>query len=99
MKIIKFDEFEQWLNEQSTKIKIQIDARLYRILDHEHFGDAKYLGQGLAELRWKNGLRVYFAKSFDEEGNLIYLILGGNKNGQQRDIRKARVLLERHGKR
>ena len=53
MEINKTEEFEQWLNRESVKSRYQIAARLARILEYNHFGDAKPLGNSLAELRWK----------------------------------------------
>jgi len=97
MKLLKFDEFEAWMTKLNLKLKAQVDARLHRIQEHDHFGDAKYLGDGIAELRWKNGMRVYFAKGTDASGKIVYLILGGNKNGQEKDIQKAKILLRRYG--
>jgi hypothetical protein len=52
--------------------------------------NARFRGnRGITELRWKSGLRVYSAERIS---NLI-LLLGGNKNGQDKDIRKAKRLL------
>jgi putative addiction module killer protein len=70
-----------------------VEARVFRIEQHEHFGDAKHLGDGLSELRWKIGVRVYFARV----GNKIILLLNAEgKNAQKKDIKKARLLLERY---
>jgi putative addiction module killer protein len=71
-------------------------TRILRIEQADHFGDAKDLGNGLAELRWASGRRVYFARIYNKDGSLVLLILGGNKNGQTKDIRAARVLLQRY---
>lgn len=80
----------------SPKNRAQVDARLLRIQEFGHFGDARYLGDGLAELRWQNGRRVYFSKIEDPPGKAVLLILGGTKHGQDKDISKARVLLRRY---
>lgn len=86
-------EFNEWFEGLNLKDQLQIDSRIQRIRDHSHFGDAKNLGDGLAELRWKNGRRVYFSKT----GPIIILLLnGGLKNAQKKDIQKARILLERY---
>ena len=70
-----------------------VESRVFRIERYDHFGDAKHLGEGLSELRWKNGLRVYFARV----GNRVVLLLhGGGKSDQKNDIKKARVLFERY---
>jgi hypothetical protein len=66
---------------------------------HGHFGPYgvgwKELGDELAELKWRSGLRVDFAivQTPDES---VLVILGGNKNGQDKDIKKARKILGRY---
>lgn len=86
-------EFSDWFECLNLRDQLQIDSRIQRIRDHSHFGDVKNLGDGLAELRWKNGRRVYFSKT----GSTIILLLnGGLKNAQKKDIQKARILLERY---
>ena len=63
---------------------------MVRIEENEHFGDAKSLGESLAELRWKNGWRVYFSRIGHKK---IVLIIGGHKNEQEKNIKKARIYL------
>ena len=86
-------EFEKWMNSLSEKEKGQILARLQNIKNCAHFGDVKYLGKGLAELRWKNGKRIYF---YREDNKIIILILGGIKNEQKKDIKKAYIFLKKY---
>lgn len=93
LRIERTSEFIEWFDELSLKEKLQVDSLIQRIRDHSYFGDAKSLGDGLAELKWKNGKRIYFAKT----GPVIILLLnGGLKNAQKKDIKKARLLLERY---
>ena len=47
----------------------------------------------VAELKWKNGIRVYFFKEDDET---IFLLLGGLKNAQKKDIKKAKLLFQKY---
>ncbi len=96
MRVKRLANFIDWLQSLDAKGRAQVDARVLRIELDDHFGDAKYLGDGLAELRWKNGRRVYFSSVRDEFGSLVLLILGGSKNGQNKDIREARVLLQKY---
>ena len=96
MRVIRTDEFEDWFDEQTVKEQAQIDARIQRIEEYDHFGDAKDLGEGLAELRWASGRRVYFTRVFDNDGLLVLLVLGGIKNGQKKDIKKARLLVQKY---
>tara|TARA_R110000868_G_scaffold155691_6_gene382216 strand:+ start:88722 stop:89036 length:315 start_codon:yes stop_codon:yes gene_type:complete len=90
-------EFETWINGQSLKIRAQVLARLSLIRLHGYFGDAKKIDKHVAELRWKNGRRVYFATIQKASGSekAILLLLAGNKNGQSKDISKARNILVR----
>jgi len=79
----------------TPKREAQVEDRLDRIRDHDHFGDSKPLGDGLFELRWKSGLRAYFGYVTDKDGNAVLMLLGGDKDGQSRDIGKARRILAR----
>jgi putative addiction module killer protein len=93
MKVLRSIEFEHWLANESAKIQALAESRIFRIEHYDHFGDAKQLSDGLSELRWKNGLRIYFARV----GNRVILLLhGGGKNAQKNDIKKAKLLLERY---
>jgi putative addiction module killer protein len=92
----RLPEFVDWFEAQDLKGKAQVDARILKIESDGYFGDAKDLGDALAELRWKNGRRVYFSRVRDDDGSMVLLILGGNKNGQSKDIRQARLLLRRY---
>lgn len=56
-----------------------------------NFGDSKGLGDGVSEMRihFGPGYRIYYA----QEGQRVYLLLiGGDKSGQSRDIRRAKEL-------
>jgi putative addiction module killer protein len=96
VRLRRLPEFLEWLTRLSPKTRAQVNARLLRIQESGHFGDARYLGDGLAELRWKSGTRVYFSRIEDPQGKSVLLILGGTKHGQNKDITKARILLRRH---
>ncbi len=96
VKIRKTPEFDEWLSALQVKERAQVEARLYRIESAAHFGDCKPLAgtdNSILELRWKNGWRVYF---YREERFAIRLLLGGKKNDQKEDIKKAKVLFGRY---
>lgn len=95
MKISKTSEFKEWFEKETNKSQIQILNRLKMIKDSEFFGDCKKLGSHLSELRWKNGRRIYFT-IYEEKGLLVLLLLGGYKNAQIKDIKKARRLIEKY---
>lgn len=92
MHIKETEDFRDWFNNLNKKEQAQVAARFERIKDHDHFGDAKSLGKGLCELRWKNGWRVYFIAG----KNNIILIIGGHKNEQEKNIKKARIFVGRY---
>lgn len=67
MRLKRLPEFEKWLTQETAKSQLQIEGRLKRIRDDGHFGESRDLGDGLAELKWKNGRRVYFSMTIDAE--------------------------------
>jgi putative addiction module killer protein len=89
-------EYIEWYDSQRPKEKAQIAKRLTKIEQFGHFGTVKDLGNFLAELKWVNGRRVYYSVMEDDTGELTLLILGGNKNGQDSDIKKARKILKKY---
>ncbi len=91
MKIQRTPEFKEWFDIQTEKSKAQIDAKLKNIELYDYFGDHKSLGENLLELRWKNGRRVYYSLIKD----ITVILLGGFKNVQKKNIKKARQILKR----
>ena len=85
---------ESWLNNLAEQQYISIlkELRLLELCGHQlKLPHSKSLGQGLFELRERRfGLRLYY--TFDK-GQVILMLLGGNKSSQQRDIQTARELL------
>src|SRR5262245_29182658 len=79
-------EYKVWLKTQTLKSQRQILDRLSKIEEDGHFGHNKYLEDDIWELKFNDGRRIYygFIKKFN-----IMLLLGGNKNGQDKDIKKA----------
>ncbi len=93
--ILQITEFSDWREQQSAKSKLQIDERLVKIRDDGYFSDHKNVSNGneVWELRWKNGKRLYFSYIPEKK---VLLLLGGNKNGQDKDIRKVQTLFKRY---
>ena len=77
----------------------RIDARLKHITSNGYFGDHKMLAEGLLELRWRNGRRVYYSiieKIGLKSNEFVLILLGGLKNEQKKDIQKAKRILKRY---
>jgi putative addiction module killer protein len=82
------EPFTEWLADlPDRQARARILARLER-LEAGNFGDARFLGAGVSELRidWGPGYRVYFGR---DGRTVIVLLCGGDKRKQDRDIRKA----------
>lgn len=93
--ILRSPEFRDWFGEQTEKARVQIDDRLSKIQDEGYFGNHKSVSNDdeVWELKWKNGRSVYFAY-FPEKKILV--LIGGNKNGQDKDIHKAKSLFKKY---
>jgi putative addiction module killer protein len=91
-KFYKTDEYQEWLEQETYKSQTQIAERLLKIELEGYFGTHKYLSDNIWELKWVNGRRLYYA--YFAEINII-LLLGGNKNGQNKDITRAKKIFKK----
>jgi putative addiction module killer protein len=89
----KTPEYQTWLEQETYKSQVQIADRLSKIQTESYFGDHKFLKEDVWELKWTNGRRLYYA--YLHELNII-LLLGGNKNGQSKDITKAKKIFKKY---
>jgi putative addiction module killer protein len=87
-RVLKTDEFLEWFYQQTNITKRMIDARLDRISLEGHLGFVNRF-DGLIELKWTSGMRIY---TFIYDQKLIIALHGGNKNGQEKDIQKAKKI-------
>lgn len=83
------EPYLNWYLSLDNSQKIIISKRLQRI-KIDNYGDYKDLGEGLKELRLKNGLRIYFIET---ENVIVILLNGGDKKRQSKDIEKAKEYL------
>jgi putative addiction module killer protein len=93
--IEKTTEFDKWLRKlKDFRAKAKILFRLQKIEDDEHFGEYESVGNGIRELKidYAKGYRVYFKES---DGKIIILLIGGDKSTQQKDIERAKDILNR----
>jgi putative addiction module killer protein len=84
--------FDKWL---AGIADIRFRARVAVRFDHirlGNFGDHKALGGGLFELRFffGPGFRVYCTV---KKGRVVFLLCGGDKARQTKDIEKARNIM------
>ena len=81
--------YERWFEKlRDMRAKDAISKRMSKIRRSGDFGDCRYVGKGVWELRIHEGqgYRVYHARI----GNRVVLLLcGGGKTGQQSDIELA----------
>ena len=89
------EEFSEWFERLSLKTKSVISKRIKNIIENDHLGDYKNVSEYdngvtkncIFELRWDDGKRIYYGKV----GSVYLLLLyGGNKNGQDKDIKEAK---------
>lgn len=95
--IEKTVEFAKWFKKLGNTAKVKINARLALIENSGHFGVFKRLGEDLFELKWRNGIRVYYSikRARDNTFRVILLLNGGDKDSQSKDILRAKVILKR----
>jgi putative addiction module killer protein len=85
-------QYNKWFSKlKASSIKVRVLARLDRI-ENGNFGDFKQIGSGLFELRFffSSGLRIYYTI---QDGRVVFLLAGGDKSTQVKDIEKATQLL------
>ena len=86
------DVFDCWLDEiKDITFRARIINRFDRI-QLGNFGDHKGLGDGLFELRFffGPGFRAYYTI---RNRRVVFLLCGGDKSRQRRDIERARNIL------
>ena len=91
--VYKTKIFTDWFNSlknQTAKNKIRI--RIDRI-ELGNLGDHHSIGDGVSELRitYGPGYRIYYVIRGRE---IIILLCGGDKSGQNRDIKRAKKLAQ-----
>lgn len=90
VRIFLTPEFSAWRDTLEPKQERRLEGRLGR-LRQGHFGDSRSLDEGLFELKWRSGLRVYYSRT--RAGNVDIIVLhGGFKGTQHADIQRARRL-------
>ena len=84
--------FKDWLDSLGSETQCTVDIRLARVR-RGLFGDSKYLGDGVHELKFNigPGYRAYYGR----DGKTVVILLhAGHKKGQSADINAARECWE-----
>ena len=90
--IYRTKEYREWHETQTFKSQWQIDTRLSNIENYGHFGNHRFLG-GIWELKWECGRRIYYVLIQNKN---VLLLLGGLKNAQKKDIKKAKLIFKKY---
>lgn len=88
---LKSDEFDAWLVSLKDQVGKAIIAKRIRNAEMGSFGDYEPVGEGVSEMRihFGPGYRAYFTR----RGEVVYfLLLGGDKSTQKRDIKRAKEM-------
>jgi putative addiction module killer protein len=89
--VYETEEYKRWFEEQTLKSQRQILSRLLKVEGEGHFGHHKFLERyDIWELKFNDGRRIYYVVV---PVSKVILLLGGNKNGQDKDIKKATAIL------
>lgn len=92
LRIGRTPQFNRWFESLPARARAQIDTRISAI-STGHFGDSTSLGDGLFELRWRQGMRVYYSLRRTARFE-VAVLWGGFKGTQRADIAKAKRLKE-----
>ena len=90
VEIRRTERFARWLDDlRDDRARARILVRIRR-LSLGNPGDVRRIGGGLCEVRvnYGPGYRVYFT----QPGKVVFLLVGGDKRTQSRDIAEARAM-------
>ena len=88
VEILQTDAYARWFGRlRDRQARVRIDSRIRR-LSLGNPGDVRPVGEGVSEIRidYGAGYRVYFVQRGEA---LVVLLAGGDKDSQERDIRRA----------
>ena len=75
----------EWYNSLDKSLRLIVDKRLSKV-ERGLYGNNKRLSEELYELKFDNGLRIYYTEI---ENTIVLLFTGGNKSKQNKDIETA----------
>ena len=85
----------EWYNSLDKSLRLIVDTRLSKV-ERDLYGKIRRLSEELYELKFDNGLRIYYT----EIDNIIVLLFtGGDKSKQSKDIETATKYLNDYNER
>lgn len=85
--------FKQWFNKLNVQAAAKVSVALARMEQGNTSNIKWFSGLGEYIIDWGPGYRIYLLQDGDE---LIVLLGGGTKRQQQRDINRAKELLQEY---
>ena len=85
----------EWYNSLDKGLRLIVDKRLSKV-ERGLYGNNKRLSEELYELKFDNGLRIYYT---EKENMIVILLTGGNKSKQSKDIEIATKYLNEYNSR
>ncbi|MDR3112234.1 MAG: type II toxin-antitoxin system RelE/ParE family toxin [Elusimicrobiota bacterium] len=84
--------FKKWFNKLNKNVSDELNINITRVA-YGNFSNCQSVGGGVHELKinYQKGYRIYFANI---DGEIILLLIGGDKKTQDKDIKKAKKLKE-----
>jgi len=96
-RVKRSEPFIKWVKKlKDDMAKAKIAMRITQT-EQGNLGDTKSVGDGIHEMRihYGPGYRLYYT---NENGNIIFLLIGGDKSTQQNDIEKAKEIKREYTK-
>ena len=85
----------EWYNSLDKSLRLIVDKRLSKV-ERGLYGKIRRLSEELYELKFDNGLRIYYTEI---ENTIVLLFTGGNKSKQSKDIETATKYLNEYNER
>ena len=84
-----------WYKSLDKSLRLIVDKRLSKV-ERGLYGKNRRLSEELYELKFDNGLRIYYTEI---ENTIVLLFMGGNKSKQSKDIETATKYLNDYNER
>ncbi len=85
----------EWYNSLDKSLRLVVDKRLSKV-ERGLYGKIRRLSEELYELKFDNGLRIYYTEI---DNTIVLLFTGGNKSKQSKDIETATKYLNDYNER